>query len=75
MVDISTGNVIITGVFAAATGMLLFVLGLITSYVKSIKNDMKELLKMAVEHNVKIDAHEEQLKDIYEKIYKLNRAT
>jgi hypothetical protein len=72
--DVSTTTNIIIGCTLTFVGaVIIFGLGLISGYVRTIKNDMKNLLLMAIEHKTEISTFKGQIKDIYEKIYKLNR--
>ena len=72
--DISTINTIIASTATFIGAAVLFVLGAILQYVRSINSTMKEIGTQTIEHKMKIDQHDEWLKLLDDKIYKLNRA-
>lgn len=70
----TTLNIIIGGVLTTMGGVLIFMLGVVVSYIRNINHTLKDMYGMSIEHKTKIEQHEEQIKDIYEKVYKLNKA-
>ncbi len=69
--DISTVNVIIGATATFIGAVMLFVLGAIMAYVRNINKSMKELLIMATEHRTRIDLHDKQIDDLYQKFNSL----
>ncbi len=71
--DISTLNVIIGAAATTIGAAVLFVLGAILQYVRSISRNMKELYEKSIMHGVKLEDHEKRIEQMDDKIYKLNR--
>jgi len=66
--NVSTLNVVVAGMLSIFGGMMLFALGVIVTYVRSINKSQKELLVMAIESKTRMDLVEKQIEDIYAKI-------
>ena len=71
----TTFNIIAGAALTTMGGVLIFMLGVMNSYIRNINHTLKDMYGMNIEHKTKIEHHDEQIKDIYEKVYKLNKAS
>jgi hypothetical protein len=55
-------------------GIFLVLLGVGIGYIKNLNHTLREMYGLNMEHKIQIEQHSEQIKDIYDKVYKLNKA-
>lgn len=73
--DISTINTIIACTATFIGGCVLFVLGAILQYVRTISRKIDTQGEKTIENTIKLQGHEKWLTELSDKVYKLNRAS